>query len=92
MEKLRAQFLSLRHLAQGREFCGWVRWQRRPIAVVVLSSGPGPTTGRIRLSILRTGVCLMGGGNGTDPEIWDDGEIVDRLQSAYLASQTGRQS
>jgi len=35
-----------------------------------------------RASYLLRGVCLVGGGNGTDPEIWDDGEIADRLSHA----------
>lgn len=35
-----------------------------------------------RASYLLRGVRLVGGSNGTDPEIWDDGEIADWLSHA----------
>ena len=43
-----------------------------------------------RASYLLRGVCLVGGGNGTDPEIWDDGEIADPLSHAVALFGSSR--
>src|ERR1700751_1799528 len=44
-----------------------------------------PSRSRCAGDLLR-GLCTMGGIDGADPKIWDNGEIADRLSDAVAVS------